>query len=95
MIDTPLSVFPATYVRIKNRRQNVPMRDILNEMKLSKSGPRADLAPFLLDNAITHGLNLSERQLKSISKGIAEIKAGRATPHDDMITEWEATYAYY
>ena len=49
---------------------------------------------LLLEDAITYGVDLNEWQLKSISKGLADIEAGRVTSHDDMIAEWEIKVAY-
>ena len=48
---------------------------------------------FLLEEAITQYLELNEWQLESISRGLEDLDAGRVTPHDDMIAEWEAKVA--
>ena len=45
---------------------------------------------FLLEEAVTHYLDLNEWQIKSISKGLEDLEAGRVTSHEDMIAEWEA-----
>lgn len=59
--------------------------------QLAKSTKRSKT--FILEDAITHYLDLNEWQLKSISKGLEDIEAGRVTSHDDMIAEWEAKVA--
>ena len=59
--------------------------------QLAKSTKRSKT--FLLEEAITHYLDLNEWQVKSISKGLEDLEAGRVTSHDDMIAEWEVKVA--
>ena len=48
---------------------------------------------FVLEEAITHYLDLNEWQLASISRGLEDLDAGRVTSQDDLIAEWEAKVA--
>ncbi|MEI7708741.1 MAG: CopG family transcriptional regulator [Chlorobium sp.] len=44
---------------------------------------------FVLEEAVTAYLDYNEWQIKSIMEGIEDAKAGRVTPIEDVIAEWE------
>lgn len=45
---------------------------------------------FVLEEAVSAYLNFNEWQIQSIQRGLEDMKAGRVTPIEDVIAEWEA-----
>ncbi|TWJ33036.1 CopG family ribbon-helix-helix protein [Geobacter argillaceus] len=45
---------------------------------------------FVIEEAITHYLELNEWQIKSILEGLNEVERGQTTSHETVLAKWEA-----
>ena len=45
---------------------------------------------FVIEEAITHYLELNEWQVKGILEGLKEVETGQTTPHETVLAKWEA-----
>ena len=44
---------------------------------------------FVIEEAITHYLELNEWQVEGILEGLNEVEKGQTTPHETVLAKWE------
>ena len=44
---------------------------------------------FVIEEAITHYLELNEWQVNRILEGLKEVECGQTTPHETVLAKWE------
>jgi len=45
---------------------------------------------FVIEEAITHYLELNEWQVNRILEGLNEVESGQTTPHETVLAKWES-----